>query len=78
MFSLATCGLREGAMSEIWRNIIAIASQNSFVSTVLFVVCLACIFAFVFEATIDIVVAIVILGCVTAVSEHVMHSRNDR
>lgn len=64
-------------MNDIWRSIIAIASQNSFVSTVLFVVCFACILAFVFEATVDIIVAIVTLGCVTAVAEHVMHFRND-
>jgi hypothetical protein len=65
-------------MNGIWRNIIALASQNSFVSTVLFVVCFACILAFVFDATFDIVVAVVTLGCVTAVAEHVMHSRRNR
>ena len=65
-------------MNDIWRSIIAIASQNSFVSTVLFVVCFACILAFVFEATIDIVIAVVTLGCVTAVAEHAMHPHNNR
>jgi hypothetical protein len=65
-------------MNGIWRSTIAIASQSSFVSTVLFVVCFACVLAIVFEATIDIIIAIVMLGCVTAVAEHVMHSRNDR
>jgi dipeptide/tripeptide permease len=43
---------------------------------VLFVVSLACILAFVFQATAEIIIAIVALGCVTAVAEHVMHSRN--
>jgi hypothetical protein len=65
-------------MNGFWQNLIAIASQSSFVWTVLFVVCFACILAFILEATIDIVVAIVALGCVTAVAEHVMLSRNDR
>jgi hypothetical protein len=63
-------------MNSPWRSLTSIIGASSFAWTVLFVVSLACVFAFVFQATVDIIVTIVVLGCVTAIAEHVMHSRN--
>ena len=63
-------------MHSLWQSLTAVVGEVSFVWTVLFVVFFACVLAFVFEATIDIVVAIVTLGCLTAIAEHVMHHRN--
>jgi hypothetical protein len=63
-------------MNSFWRSLTSIIGESSFAWTVLFVVSFACILAFVFQATAEIIIAIVALGCVTAVAEHVMHSRN--
>jgi hypothetical protein len=63
-------------MNSFWRSLTSIIGESSFARTVLFVVSFACILAFVFQATAEIIIAIVALGCVTAVAEHVMHSRN--
>jgi hypothetical protein len=63
-------------MTSSWKSLTSIIGESGFAWTVLFVVCLACVLAFVFQATFDIIVTIVVLGCVTAVAEHVMHSRN--
>jgi hypothetical protein len=64
-------------MNGFWKSLTSIIGADRFARTVLFVVCFACVLAFVFQATIDIIIAIVVLGCVTAVVEHVMHSRNN-
>jgi hypothetical protein len=64
-------------MNAFLRNITAVTNQNSFAWTVLFVVCFACILAFVFEAPIEIIFPIIALGFITAVAEHVMHDRNN-
>ena len=63
-------------MNSFWKSLTSIIGESSFAWTVLFVVSLACVLAFVFQATVDIIVTIVVLGCVTAVAEHAMHSRN--
>ena len=63
-------------MNSFWRSLTSIIGESSFAWTVLFVVSFARILAFVFQATAEIIIAIVALGCVTAVAEHVMHSRN--
>jgi hypothetical protein len=67
----------ELTMNGFWKSLTSIIGADSFAWTVLFVVCFACVLAFVFQATVDIIIAIVVLGCVTAVAEHVMHSRNN-
>jgi hypothetical protein len=64
-------------MNSFWKSLTSIIGESSFAWTVLFVVSLACVLAFVFQATVDIIIAIVVLGCVTAVAEHVMHSPNN-
>jgi hypothetical protein len=66
----------EGAMNSFLHGLIAVLGQVSFAWTVLFVVCFACVLAVVLEATIDIVVSIIALGCLTAMAEHAMHDRN--
>ena len=63
-------------MNSFWKSLTFIVGESSFAWTVLFVVSFACVLAFVFQATVDVIVTIVVLGCVTAVAEHVMHSRN--
>jgi hypothetical protein len=63
-------------MNSVWKSLTFIVGESSFAWTVLFVVGLACILAFAFQATAEIVIAIVALGCVSAIAEHVMHSRN--
>ena len=63
-------------MNGFWKGLTSIIGESSFAWTLLFVVSLACVLAFAFQATVDIIVTIVALGCVTAVAEHVMHSRN--
>jgi hypothetical protein len=63
-------------MNSFWKSLTFIVGESSLAWTVLFVVGLACILAFAFQATAEIIIAIVVLGCVTAVAEHVMHSRN--
>jgi hypothetical protein len=68
----------EGEMDGFWRNFTEVMSQNSFTWAILVVVCFACILAFVFEATIEIVVIVVALGGLTAVAEFMMHARNNR
>jgi uncharacterized protein YqhQ len=65
-------------MNDFWRHIKAVTSENSFAWTMLFVVCFACILAFIFDATIDIVVPVLALGGLAAVAEHVMHARNNQ
>ena len=65
-------------MDSFWRNFTDVMGENSFAWAVLFVVCFACILAFVFEATIEIVVIVVALGGLTAIAEFVMHARNNR
>lgn len=63
-------------MNSLWKSLTSIIGESSFAWTVLFVVSWACVLTVVFQATVDIIVTIVVLGCVTAVAEHVMHSRN--
>jgi hypothetical protein len=67
---------KEVMMNSVWKSLTFIVGESSLAWTVLFVVGFACILAFAFQATIDIIVAIIALGCITAVAEHVMHSRN--
>jgi hypothetical protein len=66
----------EGALSNAWQDLAAVFGDASFTWTVLFVVCFACVLAFVFEASIEITFPIVALGCLTALTEHVMRDRN--
>jgi hypothetical protein len=65
-------------MNSFWKSLTSIIGESSFAWTVLFVVSLARILAFVFQATAEIIIAIVALGCVTAVAEHVMHVNKHR
>jgi hypothetical protein len=66
----------EAAMQSFWHGVIALFGQTSFALTVLFVVGFACLLALVFEASIEIIFTIVVLGGFTAITEQVMHSRN--
>jgi hypothetical protein len=66
----------EDALSHFWQDLTAVFAENSFTWTVLLVVCFACVLAFVFEASIEITLPIVALGCLTALAEHVMRDRN--
>jgi len=64
-------------MRSFWQDVIVLFGQTSFALTVLFVVCFACLLAFVFEASIEIVFSIVALGGLTAIAEHVVHRGNN-
>ena len=66
----------EGALSNAWQDLVAVFGDVSFTWTVLFVVCFACVLAFVFEASIEITFPVVALGCLTALTERVMRDRN--
>jgi len=66
----------EGALSNAWRDLVAMFGDVSFTWTVLFVVCFSCVLAFVFEASIEITFPVVALGCLTALTERVMRDRN--
>jgi len=66
----------EGALSNVWQDLAAVFGNVSFTWTVLFVVCFACVLAFVFEASIEIIFPIVTLGCLTALAEHVRRDGN--
>jgi len=66
----------EGALSNVWQDLTAVFGKVSFTGTVLSVVCFACVLALAFEASIEITFAIVALGCLTALVEHVMRDRN--
>jgi hypothetical protein len=66
----------EGALSSVWQDLTAVFGKLSFTWAVLFVVCFACVLAFVFEASIEITFPVVAVGCLTALVEHVMRDRN--
>ena len=68
----------EGALNSVWQDLAAVFGKVSFTWTVLIVVCFACVFALVFDASIEITFPIVALGCLTALAEHVMRNRNAR
>jgi hypothetical protein len=68
----------EGALSSFWQNLTAVFGKASFTWTVLLVVCFACVLALVFEASIEITLPTVALGCLTALAEYVMRDRNAR
>jgi hypothetical protein len=68
----------EGALSSLWQDLIAVFGKVSFTWMVLLVVAFACALALVFEASIEITFPIVVLGCLTALAEHVMRDRNAR
>lgn len=65
-------------MSVFWKTLTLIINDDSFVLTVLFVVCFACVLAFVFGAASELIASVVMLGCLTATAEFVMHHRNGR
>lgn len=65
-------------MNGFWTHIKAVIGENSFAWAILFVVSFACVLAFVFEATIEIVVIVVALGGLTAIAEFVMHARDNQ
>ena len=64
-------------MQSFWHGVTALFGQTSFALTVLFVVAFACLLALVFEASIEIIFTIAVLGSLTAIAEHVMHRRNN-
>jgi hypothetical protein len=68
----------EDALSHFWQDLTTAFAEINFAWTVLLVVCFACVLALVFEASIEITLATVALGCLTAVAEHVMRDRNAR
>lgn len=63
-------------MNGFWQRISVVFGELSFVWTVLFVICIACILAFVFEASTDAIFPIFTLGFLAAIAEHVMRNRN--
>jgi len=66
----------EGAVSNLWQDLTAVFADISFTRTVLLVVCFGCILALVFEASIEITLPTVALGCLTALAEYVMRDQN--
>jgi hypothetical protein len=68
----------EGALSNFWQDLTALFADISFTRTVLLVVCFTCILALVFEATIEITLPTLALGCLTALAEYVMRDCNGR
>jgi hypothetical protein len=66
----------EGALSNVWQSLAAVFGKAGFTWTILFVVCFACVLAFVFEASVEITFPIVALGCLTVLAEYVMRDRN--
>jgi hypothetical protein len=67
----------EGAMNNFWQSVTVVFGEISSTWRVLFVVCLACILAFVFDASTDAVFPIFTLGFLAAIAEHVMRNRNN-
>jgi hypothetical protein len=68
----------EGALNNFWQDLSAVFAEISFTWTVLLVVCFACVLALVFEASIEITLPAVALGCLTALADHVMRDRDAR
>jgi hypothetical protein len=68
----------EDALRHFCQDLTAAFAEISFTWTVLLVVCFACVLALVFEASIEITLPIVALGCLTALAEHVMRDRDAR
>jgi len=66
----------EGALSNFWQVLTAVSAEIGFTWTVLLAVCFACILAVVFETSIEIILPVVALGCLTALAEYVMRDQN--
>jgi hypothetical protein len=64
-------------MHSFWQSVTAVFGEVSFAWTVLFVVCIASILVFVFEASTDAIFPIFTLGFLAAIAEHVMHRGNN-
>jgi hypothetical protein len=63
-------------LSNFWHGLTAVFADIGFTWTVLLVVCFACVLALVFEASIEITLPTVALGCLTALAEYVMRDQN--
>jgi hypothetical protein len=64
-------------MRNLWHDVTALFGDVSFGWTILFVVCFACLLAFAFEASVEVILSILVLGAFTARAEHALHRRND-
>jgi hypothetical protein len=64
-------------MNDFWHRVIGVFGEVSFVWTVLLVICIASILAYVFEASTDAIFPIFTLGFLAAIAEHVMQRRNN-
>jgi hypothetical protein len=63
-------------MNSFWQRLTVEFGEVGFLWTVLFVICIASILAFVFEASTDAIFPIFTLGFLAAIAEQVMHRRN--
>jgi hypothetical protein len=63
-------------MNNFWQSVTVVFAK-SVSSRVLFVVCLAFVLAFLFEAPTDAIFPIFTLGFLAAIAEYVMHDRNN-
>lgn len=64
-------------MNGFWQRVTVVFGEVSFVWTVLFVICIASILAFVFGASTDAIFPLFTLGFLAAIAEHVIHRRNN-
>ena len=64
-------------MNGFWQRVTVVFGEVSFVWTVLFVICIASILAFVFGVSTDAIFPLFTLGFLAAIAEHVIHRRNN-
>jgi hypothetical protein len=69
--------VKEAAMNSFWQRLTVVFGEVSFVWTVLFVICIASILAFVFDASTDAIFPIFTVGFLAGIAEHVVHRRNN-
>jgi hypothetical protein len=64
-------------MNGFWQRVSVAFGGVSFAWTMLFVICIASILAFVFDVSTDAIFPIFTLGFLAAIAEHVLRNRNN-
>lgn len=70
-------------LGSIWRDsrrteVRTLRSNPDFTMSVFVAVAITCLFAFVLEATVEVVASMLVIGGATAIAEHVMRNRMNR
>jgi hypothetical protein len=63
-------------MNDFWQRVTVVFGGVSFALTLLLVICIASIVAFIFGASTDAISPIFTLGFLAAIAEHAIRSRN--